>query len=419
MKKLIVSICLLLSIFTATIYADESKFWNVTSDNSYLRNRIDFYNNTYFDGKLKVTYINYKENLLSEINAATKSYYWANPYKQVIVVDSQYFNDKSLDYLDSYLLDQLCCVYCTQFYPDQTKNLRDKEIYKEQVQRLRSLGLKVISFSNSQQQTTQSSTPLNNNSKTNQNSQPSNNTNGSTKQDEINQVLSIFKSYEYKGKEYWSGDEEIFYDVYDNHNLKLNIKFEKAPRFDKNNVGSTISLSNQSIHILAHGLSSHYPVQEFINKVRSDPRVAVNGSTPQVAQTPKQNQNTSSQQKQSSSQQQAKPQTQQQQKTQPSASQNNNSTPEYTKITIAEYYAFESQYYNKKVCIDAYLLSLDEQCFMIYDKKGGVVSVYYKFPADTVRELMNLSNHKVRVYAHGIKYYGSINALFCDKLQWW
>ena len=149
----------------------------------------------------------------------------------------------------------------------------------------------------------------------------------------------------------------------------------------------------------------HYSVQEFINKVRADSRIALGDdwqSSSQVPKTPKQNQNAFSQP---------------QQKSQQSTSQNNNSSASYQTITISEYYAFKSQYYNKKVVIDAYLSGIDEQCFIIYGKNGGVLNIYYNFPAESVRKLMSYENHKVRVYAHGIKIYGSADALYCDKIE--
>ncbi len=226
-----------------------------------------------------------------------------------------------------------------------------------------------------------------------------------TEQDEINQVLSIFKSYEYNKTENWSGDTEIFYYVYDNRGIEYQIHFHKAPRFDKNNAGSAIMLYNSHanpkkrnpdgtprIDIVTSGTkSTHYPVQEFINEIRADSRIAL-GCGWQGSSQP-------------------------QQKSQQSTSQNNNSSASYQTITISEYYAFKSQYYNKKVVIDAYLSGIDEQCFIIYGKNGGVLNIYYNFPAESVRKLMSYENHKVRVYAHGIKIYGSADALYCDKIE--
>lgn len=220
-----------------------------------------------------------------------------------------------------------------------------------------------------------------------------------TEQDEINQVLSVFKSYEYEGLfgSLSNPPRQIRYWVYDNGGKKFHITFgSRYDGYDGHwyswiNIYPTPWDGMSWPEADEHHNKNHYPVQEFINKVRADSRIAIGGGWQGSSQP--------------------------QQKSQQSASQNNNSSASYQTITISEYYAFKSQYYNKKVVIDAYLSSIDEQCFIIYGKNGGVLNIYYNFPAESVRKLLSYENHKVRVYAHGIKIYGSADALYCDKIE--
>lgn len=243
-----------------------------------------------------------------------------------------------------------------------------------------------------------------------------------TEQDEINQVLSIFKSYEYEGLfgSLSNPPRQIRYWVYDNGGKKFHIRFgSRYDNYDGHwyswiNIDPTPWDGMSWPEAYEHHNKNHYPVQEFINKVRADSRIALSSGgqgSKQIPQTSKQNQNSFSNTQ--SSKNGSSGSTSMQQSTQ----QNNNSSASYQTITISEYYAFKSQYYNKKVVIDAYLSGIDEQCFIIYGKNGGVLNIYYNFPAESVRKLMSYENHKVRVYAHGIKIYGSADALYCDKIE--
>ena len=89
----------------------------------------------------------------------------------------------------------------------------------------------------------------------------------------------------------------------------------------------------------------------------------------------------------------------------------------YKKLTVAEYTAFASQYYDERVKFDVYLLGIDERVISFVDTTSGGV-VYHNLPADSVRQVLNLANQnaRVRVYAHGIRYYGN-NVLLLDKIQ--
>ena len=131
-----------------------------------------------------------------------------------------------------------------------------------------------------------------------------------TEQNEINQVLSLFKSYEVHngGRPYESeikGVKQKFieYAVHDYNGkswgLRLYIQYFKFNSFqyslslyEQLSFGDNFNQNPIEITVYSPKNTPFYPIQDFKNTIIGDSRIAVNTtkSSPQIAQTPKQNQ---------------------------------------------------------------------------------------------------------------------------------
>ena len=166
-----------------------------------------------------------------------------------------------------------------------------------------------------------------------------------TEQDEINQVLSVFKSYEYVGivGSYSDPPRVVKYFVYDYNGHKYDLRF-----LSRSDGKSRISMCIEPYDNRDWNLDSynddyrHYSVQEFINKVRADSRIALSSGgqgSKQIAQTP--NQNSSSQGTVSS-----------QQLSTQSRSQSSSTTVAIPSGTLYELYDWNNSYKNPTIITD-------------------------------------------------------------------
>ena len=120
MKKKFLIICLLFSVFTVAVYAEEkidrSLWWSSTADDPGLRRKFEELNRKYFSGTLKVKYIRYGHGLWKQDKLMSLTYYWGvNAVADyagcsVITIDDEYFVSHP-DELESSLLTDMCRVY--------------------------------------------------------------------------------------------------------------------------------------------------------------------------------------------------------------------------------------------------------------------------------------------------------------------
>lgn len=233
-----------------------------------------------------------------------------------------------------------------------------------------------------------------------------------TNQDEINQVLSIFNSYKLNYADYYDSNSrrvkqynpnhyDISYFVYDNRGFEFTIWFKKGPWYGHpegqseiiiGTIGKASSKSAQRVKDMresVEGVQAHLPVQEFINMVRADSRVAV--SSRNNSQQYAQNQQKSTQNSQSSQ----------------SASSTSTASSNYISITVKELDVFGSDYYGKNVKIsNVCVTDADRKGMLIWDSRTwDVVSIVHGLTDSDLRSVINNGDRRLYdVYGTVTKY---------------
>ena len=327
MKKIFVAFCLLLSLFAVSVYAEEkidkSLWWSSTADDPGLRRKFEELNRKYFNGTLKVKYIRYGHGLWKQDKLMSLTYYWGvNAVAEyagcsVITIDDEYFVSHP-DELESSLLTDMCRVYANMndrngnndnVIPDELPSFKLMMDYLTKVGAKTWLSHKSVPVDSStnnntnQTSTKQSSqiaqTPQQNQKYITNTQQTKTITYPNSEQDEINQILAIFKSYEYiRTTGSWTEPpRQIWYNVYDFKGNKFELRF--GARSDWKS-WITIFPVNGDSEIkwpdVYNNDYRHYPVQEFLNAIRSDSRITVNGSNNSQKYVQGQNNQTSTKQ---------------------------------------------------------------------------------------------------------------------------